>query len=160
MAVMCCCDDHSGTCFRQIIRNGGKQHGGIQMKYIHIPSLLPLFFAFTGHTTAAERSCLVSPPTKEIRIKNNSPETIFPVIGVPLYDKSLPPPAKSADLWMQAQCGISDQDAEKRRFTTSKVYRAYINLQGDVATTGVPPGSTVKIMVPFYTRALSGHIAA
>jgi hypothetical protein len=119
------------------------------MKYVQTSLLFPLFFAFAGNAAA---DCLVSPPTKEIRIKNNSPETIFPVIGIPIYDKNLPPPAKSADLWMQAQCGISEKDSNTRRFTTSKVYRAYINLQGDVATTGVPPGSTVKITVPFYTR--------
>lgn len=126
--------------------------------------LFPFFFGFAATAAAQQqeppdpdRSCLGrSPPTKEIRIKNNSPDTIFPVISVPIYDRNQAPSGgkdnRSADLWMQAQCGITEQDADNRRFNTTKVYRAYINLQGGVGTTGVPPGSTVRITVPFWTQ--------
>src|SRR5262245_33537115 len=124
------------------------------MRYIYNTLLFALFFPFAGNAAA---DCLVSPPTKEIHIKNNAPVTIFPVISVPIYDEHLPPPAKSADLWMQAQCEISPSDSFDRRFDTTKVKRAYINLQGEgVSTSGVPSGATVKITVPFYTIMQAG----
>jgi hypothetical protein len=104
---------------------------------------LLLCFGFAGE--AAAECLLAAPETKEIRIKNNSPdETIFPVMSAPMYD---PQKKDVADLWMQAQCEIDPKDAETRRFSTTKVYRAYINLPD-----GVPPGSTVTITVPFYTK--------
>jgi len=108
--------------------------------------LLPLLFAFAGDAAA---DCLVAPFSKEIRIKNNSPETIFPVISAPKYDPNNP---NAADLWMQAQCETDPKDAKTRRFSSTLVYRAYINLPADVPTGGVPPGSTVTITLPFYTK--------
>jgi hypothetical protein len=117
----------------------------IQMRRLLISLSLPFFFGFAGNAAA---DCLVAPLNKEIRIKNNSPETIFPVLVRGIFDKKI---ADSADLWLQAQCGIDPKDARTKRFNTTKVYLAYINLQGDVATTGVPPGATVRITLPFYT---------
>src|SRR5262245_44883703 len=68
--------------------------GGIAMKCVRASLLFPFFFGFAGTAAAQnlpdpDRSCLGrSPPTKEIRIKNNSLETIFPVISVPIYDRN------------------------------------------------------------------------
>jgi hypothetical protein len=117
---------------------------------------LLLFFGFAG-----EAAAIFGPGTgcsgaaslsKQIRIFNNSPigsESIFPFIQVPIYDATINDPnlAKSADLWMQAQCNIAPADSNTRTFNTTKLYRAWIN-----HPTGILPGQDVTITVPFYTR--------
>ena len=94
-------------------------------------SLALFFFGFSGNAAAAppdtppRGDCItVAPPTKTVIIQNNSTDTtIYPVIQVPIYSNqpvsgSLPIPA---DLWMQAQCGITNQESSARTFPTSTV---------------------------------------
>jgi hypothetical protein len=136
-------------------------------------SLALFFFGFSANAAAAppdtppRGECITAaPPTKTVIIQNNSTDTtIYPVIQVPIYSNqapvgSLPMPA---DLWMQAQCGITNQESSTRTFPTSTVKRAYINIPLGMnnpqlndpgineSVNGVPPGATVTITVPFYS---------
>lgn len=140
-------------------------------------SLALFFFGFSSNAAAAppdtppRGACITqAPPTKTVIIQNNSTDTtIYPVIQVPIYSNqpvsgSLPIPA---DLWMQAQCGITNQESFTRTFPTSTVKRAYINIPLGMnnpqlndpgineSVNGVPPGATVTITVPFYTKMTS-----
>src|SRR5262245_12545805 len=121
---------------------------------LSLPSLsLLLFFGFAGDAAAdfgPGTGCLAAPTLeKKIRIVNNTGETIYPVIQVPIYDASLNDPtlAKSADLWMQAQCNIDPKESLTRKFNTTVLYRAWIN-----HPTGILPNQEVTITVPFYSR--------
>ena len=145
------------------------------MRSIFAALLLSLFFGFPADagdpiTPFACGLASTIPQTKTIIIKNNTPTdgtgvTIYPVIQAPIFDINTPVVgSKPADLWMQAECGIPDGDSFLRTFPTSAVRGAYINIPTamnnpplndpgiDETTAGVPPGATVTITVPFYTR--------
>jgi hypothetical protein len=124
--------------------------------------MLPFVLGFADNAKAQNYTCINTPgPTLEIRIQNNSTDTtIYPVFDLGIKDPNL----NSTDLWMQAQCQIKNppnNDHNERSFPTTKVYRAYVNLDSnipggdDTPTGGIPPGKMVKITVPFYTQLRS-----
>src|SRR6266436_146326 len=102
---------------------------GIHVRGIFAFLLLSLFF-FDFSANAGDPitpyGCLTNPPqTKTIIIQNNPPTdgtgvTIYPVIQAPIFDKNTPlVGAKPADLWMQAECGIPENQASVRVFPTT-----------------------------------------
>jgi hypothetical protein len=140
---------------------------------IHVRSILAVLLvsllsgvsAYADSDPIVPFACINNPPQlKTIRIKNNdATATIYPVLVSSIYDKN----KQAADLWMQAECGIKTKDSFNRLFPTTKVRRAYINISTamnnpakndpgiDETTQGVPPGATVTITVPFYTKISS-----
>ena len=104
------------------------------------------WLAFQGPTMAQPVRADDAAPTKTISIYNNSKtETIYPVIQAPIKNG-----ADVADLWMQAQFKISVADYKTRTFQSSKLYRIWINKD-----TGIPPGGSVTISLPFYEQLLA-----
>src|SRR5829696_6471567 len=89
-------------------------------------------------------------PTKTITFVNNSSNhTFYPVIEAPIR---LTPPgpgvAPVKDLWLQAQFNV--QDVATQVFNTTLLYRIYVNRD-----TGIPPGGSVTVTLPFYTQLLA-----
>jgi len=119
------------------------------MKRIFIP-ILTIFSAGFADGVAAQAISVPAPPTKRIRIYNNSTDlTLNAFIQSPII-------SNGADLWMQAQFKVSDWTSQggtfvsPRKFLTSKLYRAYVGIDNDVK--GIKPGGWVEITVPFYTQ--------
>lgn len=78
-------------------------------------------------------------PNKIIAFYNDSNETIYPIIEAPIL---------TVDAWLQAQFSITDISTYK--FTSTKIYRAYVN-----GTNGISPGQTVLVQVPFYSELVN-----
>jgi hypothetical protein len=143
------------------------QFGEFDMKHA-LASLLLLFaIAFANNADAV---CLnTAPPTMQVKFKNNSSETVYLYIESPIILTPGSPPARpgTADLWLQAQCQIAPTDSFVRPFFHTRLNRAWINVQNRAAlgnsaagtpplsTTGIPPGNTVNITLPFYTQLRS-----
>ena len=85
-------------------------------------------------------------PTKTVTLYNNSTDTVFAFIQAPIKSNvpGLPP---VRDLWMQAQFKVADPSTQT--FQTTRLYRIYVNRDS-----GIPPGGSVTINVPFYTQLL------
>jgi hypothetical protein len=125
------------------------------------PSLLAASIHAAGAVPAA---CPSPPPTKTIRIVNNTNTVLNLFIQAPIYENA---GQTDADLWMQAQCKIDDWRNirtaadplwnSSRKFTTTRLYRAYIEIQN--SSKGIAPKPSgrrdpyyVDIVVPFYTQ--------
>src|SRR6266540_1172763 len=84
-------------------------------------------------------------PTKTITFHNNSTnDTIFPVIQVPIRKDPIHP---TPDQWMQAQFKVTDPATQA--FYSTLLYKIYVQ-----RNTGIPPGGSVTITLPFYTQLL------
>ncbi len=77
-----------------------------------------------------------TPPTKTLALFNNSNVSIFPIIEAPIL---------SVDPWMQALFAVTDLD--NNSFSTTQMYRAYLN----PTSGGIPPGGSVMVTIPFYS---------
>jgi hypothetical protein len=119
--------------------------------------------AFTCAAEATPAAC-PAPPTKTIRIVNNTNTVLNLFIQAPIYENK---GQTDADLWMQSQCGVDDwvnirtqTDPlwnSNRKFTTTRLYRAYIEINN--ASKGIAPKPAgrsnpyyVDVVVPFYTQ--------
>ncbi len=89
-------------------------------------------------------------PTKTITVVNNSTDhTIFPVIFIGAkFTPSGPGVVPVSDLWMQAQFNVADVSTQV--FQTKLNYRIFVN-----RTTGIAPGGSVTVTLPFYTQLLA-----
>ena len=128
------------------------------------PSLLSLVCLgfMSGAAQAQVPSACPSPaPKKTIRIVNNTTNSVlYAFIQSPIFKNEK---QTDADLWMQAQCGINDwvnigsQQAplcnSQRKFTTTRLYRAYILINN--SSNGIAHGNYVDVTVPFYTQLKS-----
>lgn len=117
------------------------------MGYNLFRSSLPLFLAFAGAAAAQADPVPTPVPEKKIVIYNDTDQKvrIYPVIEA---GRNI----GNADLWMQAEIGISSSETYARQFPRKLNYRAYINLpkKGDLG--GILPGQSVTITVPFFTQ--------
>jgi hypothetical protein len=119
-----------------------------------ISVLFLLVLGFAGNAAAVVPN---QPPEKEIKIFNNSSDkrVFFPMVAAP---KRAPVPEPNPDLWMQTifvQSGKFPNFAQKDPyppFATTLVYRAYIEITNKDKTTGLQPGESVTITVPFFTQ--------
>jgi hypothetical protein len=133
--------------------------------------LLPFsmaFLGFAGNGLAANEPCTITNPVpcKILRIFNNNP-----VGGANIYVffESFIQDPKKADLWMQAYFNIGaapkvtdwvkvgDHYESSRRFATTRLRRGYIQVGNDVSGNGegIAPGTSVDIVIPFYTQLLT-----
>jgi len=95
---------------------------------------LILFFSWASIGNAADAAVA---PTKEIRIFNNTDETVYPVLQVGKRD---------TDEWIQAFAQVGPAEITQRRWPNNLVYRIYIN-----GKQGIAPGHSAIITVPLYT---------
>jgi hypothetical protein len=114
-----------------------------------------LFLLVVGFAGNAAAVVPVAPLDKEIVIVNNSSDkrVFFPVLqkGATIGNP---------DLWMQAafvqlqerNFPIFKQKNPYPEFPTTLVYRAYIDIANTDKTTGLQPGQSVTITVPFWTQ--------
>jgi hypothetical protein len=84
-----------------------------------------------------------TPPTKTIKIYNNSAHVMYAALQAPIRFG-----ADVYDLWMQAQLGVTVAEYKVRPFQTTKLYRVWINHDSG----GIPAGGSVTLTVPFYTQ--------
>lgn len=75
-------------------------------------------------------------PTKTITIYNDSPETIYPVIGTGAMT--------GGDQWLRAY--FQDQ---QNNYAQSNIYRIYVNVQNGQVQ-GIPPNGYASVQIPFY----------
>jgi hypothetical protein len=115
--------------------------------------LFLLVLGFAGNAVAVVPN---QPPDKKIVIVNNSQKSVFfPMVAAPKRDLV---PKPNPDLWMQAAFVKLEKFpifAEKNPyppFPTTLVYRAYIDIANAHDSTGLQPGQSVTITVPFFTQ--------
>ncbi len=89
-----------------------------------------------------------SVPTKVMAIYNNTNETIYPIIETPMTG-TVPPLPESRDTWLQAQFAIADGELSTKTFTSTQLYRAYIN-----GVNGIAPKQAAFVLVPFYSEVV------
>ena len=126
------------------------------------------FLGFAGAALAANPPCTATKPIpcKFLRIINNNPAGGSNIYV--FFESFIQDPAK-ADLWMQAYFNlgpnpnvtdwvkVGDAYVSPRRFVTTRIRRGYIQIGNDVSGNGegIAPGTSVDIVLPFYTQLLT-----
>jgi hypothetical protein len=112
------------------------------------------FLTFAFLITLVANAAAQAPPTKKVRIFNNTPGPLYVFIQSPARFGS-----DTSDLWMQAQFKVDDWDENfktQRTFKTTRLYRAYFEVGattgGLETSTGIAPNQWIEITVPFYTQ--------
>ncbi len=120
---------------------------------------------FAGTGWAANKPCTVTLPVpcKILRIVNNNPPNGSNIYV--FFESFIQSPkfTDKADLWMQAYFKVTDWQKvgdhyeSPRRFFTTRLRRGYIQIGDDVAGNGEgsAPGTSVDIVLPFYTQLLA-----
>lgn len=120
-----------------------------------------LFLGFAGTGFAANKPCTATLPVpcKILRIFNNNPKGGSNIYAFfqSFIQKS---DGNHADLWMQAQFKVTDWNSSfvsPRRFGTTRIRRGYIQIGNDLAGNGegIAPGTSVDIVIPFYTQLIT-----
>lgn len=85
-----------------------------------------------------------SVPTKAITIYNDSPNTIYPVIGTGAMS--------NRDIWLQNNFADSINS-----YAQTNLYRIYVNVQNGQVQ-GIPPNGSAIVKVPFYNTLASSPL--
>jgi hypothetical protein len=121
-----------------------------------ISVLFLLLLGFAGNAAAVVPQEPPESPKKIVIVNNSQKSAFFPMVAAPKRDLV---PEPNPDLWMQAafvlQSQVFPNFAQKNPyppFPTTLVYRAYIDITNTDNTTGLQPGQSVTITVPFFTQ--------
>ena len=94
-----------------------------------------LLMLVLGGASAAQAETI---PLKMIRIHNNSPVTLYPIIYIGI---------SPLDNWLIAQFGATDN---AYTFANTKIYRTYVN-----DDKGIAPNDYAVVTVPFYSKLVA-----